>query len=207
MYFYECFISYFFALFCHWLHLEAPSPSDILLHWEIKAIYLHFVFFTFLVLVLSSYYLCSSFLVEHISQFVSQTAPGITFLLPANFVPLCFTSHCLVIFISPVSSAFYYIFWYLYTVFMYTILCNTYIYIYISVQLLCGVQLFATTWTAACQASLSITNSWSLLKLMSIELVMPSSHLILCRPLLPSIFPSVRVFSSESVLCIRWPKY
>ena len=58
------------------------------------------------------------------------------------------------------------------------------------------------------QASLSITNSWSLLKLMSIELVIPSSHLILCRPLLPpSIFPSIRVFSSESVLCIRWPKY
>ena len=71
------------------------------------------------------------------------------------------------------------------------------------------VQLFATLWTAACQASLSITNSWSLLKLMSIELVMPSSHLILCHPLLLmlSIFPSIRVFSSESVLCIRWPKY
>ena len=66
-----------------------------------------------------------------------------------------------------------------------------------------------TPWTAARQASLSITNSWSLLKLMSIELVMPSNHLILCRPLplLPSIFPSIRVFSSESVLCIRWPKY
>jgi len=70
-------------------------------------------------------------------------------------------------------------------------------------------QLFATPWTAACQAFLSITNSWSLLKLMSIELVMPSNHLILCHPflLLPSIFPSIRVFSSESVLCIRWPKY
>ena len=63
--------------------------------------------------------------------------------------------------------------------------------------------------TAACQASLSITNSRRLLKLMSIELVMPSNHLILCRPLLllPSIFPSIRVFSNESVLCIRWPKY
>jgi len=63
--------------------------------------------------------------------------------------------------------------------------------------------------TAACQASLSITNSWSLLKLMSIELVMPSNHPILCRPLLllPSIFPSIRVFSNESVLQIRWPKY
>ena len=66
-----------------------------------------------------------------------------------------------------------------------------------------------TPWTAACQASLSITNSWSLLKLKSIELVMPSNHLILCRPLLllPSIFPSIRVFSNELVLHIRWPKY
>ena len=65
------------------------------------------------------------------------------------------------------------------------------------------------TWTAACQASLSISNSWSLLKLMSIESVMPSNHLILCRPLLllPSIFTSIRVFSNESVLHIRWPKY
>ena len=67
----------------------------------------------------------------------------------------------------------------------------------------------ATTWTASCQASLSITNSQSLLKLMSIELVMPSNHLLLCHPLLllPSVFPSIRVFSNESVLCIRWPKY
>ena len=66
-----------------------------------------------------------------------------------------------------------------------------------------------TLWTAACRASLSITNSWSSLKLMSIELVMPSNHLILCRPLLfpPSIFPSIRVFSNESVLRIRWTKY
>ena len=78
-----------------------------------------------------------------------------------------------------------------------------------SVQSLSHVWLFATPWTAACQASLSITNSWNLLKLTSIELVMPSNHLILCRPLflLPSIFPCSRVFSSESVLCIRWPKY
>ena len=69
-------------------------------------------------------------------------------------------------------------------------------------------QLFVTPWTAVHQASLSITNSWSLLKFMSIESVMPSSHLILCHPLLlPSIIPSIRVFSSESVLCIRWPKY
>ena len=77
-----------------------------------------------------------------------------------------------------------------------------------SVQSLSHVQLFVTPWTAAHQASLSITNSQSLLKLMSIESVMPSNHLILCRPLLlpPSIFPSIRVFSSESVLHIRWPK-
>ena len=66
-----------------------------------------------------------------------------------------------------------------------------------------------TPWTAACQASLSITNSQSLLKLMSVESVMPSNHLTLCHPLLlpPSIFPSIRVFYNESVLCIRWPKY
>ena len=77
-----------------------------------------------------------------------------------------------------------------------------------SVQLLSRVQLFATPWTAACQASLSITNSWSLLKLISITSVMPYNHFILCSPLLlPSIFRSIRVFSNESVLCIRWPKY
>ena len=78
-----------------------------------------------------------------------------------------------------------------------------------SVQSLSRVQLFATPWTAVCQASLSITNSWSPPKPMSIESVMPSNHLILCRPLLlpPSIFPSIRVFSNESALCIRWPKY
>ena len=77
-----------------------------------------------------------------------------------------------------------------------------------SVQSLSCVQLFATPWTAARQASLSTTNSPSLLKLMSIELVMPSNHLILCHPLLllPSIFPSKRVFSNELVLYIRWPK-
>ena len=71
------------------------------------------------------------------------------------------------------------------------------------------VRFFVTPWTAARQASLSITNSRSLLKLMSIELVMPSNHFILCRPLLlpPSIFPSIRVFNSESVFRIRWPKY
>ena len=78
-----------------------------------------------------------------------------------------------------------------------------------SVQSLSRVRLFATPWTTARQASLSITNSQSLSKLMSIELVMPSNHLILCRPLLllPSIFPSIRVFSNESALRIRWPKY
>ena len=77
-----------------------------------------------------------------------------------------------------------------------------------SVQSLSHVWLFATPWTTACQASLSITKSWSLFKLMSIESVMPSNHLVLCRPLLllPSIFPSIRVFSNESVLHIRWPK-
>ena len=77
-----------------------------------------------------------------------------------------------------------------------------------SVQSFSCVQLFVTPWTAARQASLSITNSWSLLKLMSIKSVMPPNHLILCRPLLPpSIFTSIRVFSSELLLCIRWPKY
>ena len=78
-----------------------------------------------------------------------------------------------------------------------------------SVQSLTHVQLFVTPWTGARQASLSITNSWSLLKLMSIESVMPSNHLILCHPLLllPSIFASTRVFSNVSVLCTRWSKY
>ena len=78
-----------------------------------------------------------------------------------------------------------------------------------SIQLLSHVQFFATSWMVACQASLFITNFWSLIKLMSIELVMPSNHLILCHPLLllPLIFPSIRVFSNESALHIRWPKY
>ena len=90
-------------------------------------------------------------------------------------------------------------------------LCYFYVYFVhvTSVQSLSHVQLFATPWTAVCQASLSITKSWSLLKLMSIESVMPSNHLILCHPLLlpSSVFPSIRVFSSESVLHIKWPKY
>ena len=86
-----------------------------------------------------------------------------------------------------------------------------FVYIYIcvcSVKLLSRVQLFVTPWTTA-QASLSLTNSWSLPKLMPIESMMPSSHFILCRLLLllPSILPSIRVFSNELVLCIRWPKY
>ena len=82
-------------------------------------------------------------------------------------------------------------------------------FIFVVVQLLSCVQLFLTPWTAACQATLSFTSSQSLLKLLSIESVMPSNHLILCRPLLLllSIFPNIRIFSNESVLPIRWPKY
>ena len=78
-----------------------------------------------------------------------------------------------------------------------------------SIKSLTHVRLFATPWTAASQASLSITNSWNLPKLISIDSVMPSNYLILCHPLLllPSIFPSIRVFSNESALHIRWPKY
>ena len=89
------------------------------------------------------------------------------------------------------------------------LLKREYIWYISSVQSLSCVQLFATPWTVACQASLSIINSWSLPKPISIESGMPFNHLILCRPLLlpPSVFPSIRVFSSESVLCIRWPKY
>ena len=81
--------------------------------------------------------------------------------------------------------------------------------IFSSVQSVSHVQLFVTPWIAAHQASLSITSSQSLLKFMSIELVMPSSHLILCRPLLllPPVPPSIRVFSNESTFCMRWPKY
>ena len=84
-----------------------------------------------------------------------------------------------------------------------------FVYTFVVVQSLSHVWLFAIQWTIAHQASLSITNSQSLLKLMSIEMVMPSNHLILCRPLLllPSIFPSIRVFSNELALRIRWPKY
>ena len=83
---------------------------------------------------------------------------------------------------------------------------NTHIYI---VQSLSHVRLFAIPWSAACQAFLSFTISWSLLKLMSMDSVMPSNHLFLCHPLLllPSVFPSSRVFSSELAVCIKWPKY
>ena len=82
-------------------------------------------------------------------------------------------------------------------------------FVVVVVQSLSSVWLFATPWTTACQASLSITNCWCLPKPMSVESVMPSNHLILCHPLLflPPIFPSIKVFSSESALCIRWPKY
>ena len=86
---------------------------------------------------------------------------------------------------------------------------HTHTHIHSSVQSLSCVRFFATPWTTACQASLSFTNSRSLLKLMSMELVMPSNHLILCRTLLllPSTLPRIRVYSNESVICIRWPKY
>ena len=81
--------------------------------------------------------------------------------------------------------------------------------VFSSVQSVSCICFPETPWTAACRASLSITNSWSLLKLISIKLVMPSNHLIICHPLLlpPSIFPSIRVFSNESALLIRWPEY
>ena len=89
------------------------------------------------------------------------------------------------------------------------LLCFKFKFSFAIVQSLSCVWLFVTPWTAACQAFLSFTISWSLLKLMSIELVMPSKHLILCCPLLllPSIFPSIRIFFSELVLHIRWLKY
>ena len=92
---------------------------------------------------------------------------------------------------------------------IFTLLNNRHHYLQKSlVQSLSRVRLFVTPWTAARRASLSFINSWSLLKLMSIDSVMPSNHLILCRPLLllPSLFPSIRVFSNESTLRIRWPK-
>ena len=92
---------------------------------------------------------------------------------------------------------------------MRALISSVYYYLFSSGQLLSHVWLFVTPWTAARQASPSITNSRSLLKLMSTELVMPSNYLILCRPLLllPLIFPNTRIFSNESVLRIKWPKY
>ena len=86
---------------------------------------------------------------------------------------------------------------------------SSYLNFVAAVQSLSRVQLFTTPWTAACQASLSFTISWSLLKLISIDSVMPSNHLVLCHHLflLPSIFPRIRIFSRELLLCIRWPKY
>jgi len=101
---------------------------------------------------------------------------------------------------------------YFYSIFFFYFLCCLLIYlihILSSVQSLSCIRVFVTPWTTACQASLPITNSWSLPKCMSIESVMPSNHLILCHPLLllPSIIPSIRVFSNESTLRIRWLKY
>ena len=118
---------------------------------------------------------------------------------------------------SPIQVFFNFLYWdyvafYIFVLFkMFFVYSRVFLIFYwllSSVQLLSCVWLFANPWTAACQASLSITNSRSLLKLMSIESVMPSSHLILCCPLhfLPSIFPSTRVFSNELALHIRWPK-
>ena len=100
---------------------------------------------------------------------------------------------------------------YFYSIFFFYFLCCLLIYlihILSSVQSLSCIRVFVTPWTTACQASLPITNSWSLPKCMSIESVMPSNHLILCHPLLllPSIIPSIRVFSNESAVHIRWPK-
>ena len=98
-----------------------------------------------------------------------------------------------------------YVFWQFYSSFVPGFLSY---WLHLLLLLLSCVQLFVTPWTTACQASLSFTISQSVLKLMSIESVMPSSHLMLCHPLLlPSMFPSIRVFSSESVLHIRWPEY
>ena len=102
---------------------------------------------------------------------------------------------------------------YFYVIIKYTIMNSKNSYIwkvqFSSIQSLSFVQFFVIPWPAACQVSLSITNSWDILKLMSVELVMPFKHLILCHPLflLPSIFHSIRVFSNESVLRIRWPEY
>ena len=126
---------------------------------------------------------------------------------------ICFLCHfwtSIWAYLSPLRLHFLHHFYYFQIQKLSLPICQTlYSVQFSSVQSLSCVQLFVTPWTAARQASLSITNSQSLLKHMSIESVMPSNHLILCRLLLfpPSIFPSIRGFSNESVLHIRWPKY
>ena len=107
-----------------------------------------------------------------------------------------------------ISYSYFNCFWHFHWFFPWKKIINLSIYSW-QVQFSSLSHVFATPWTAACQASLSINNSQRLFKLISIELVMPSNHLILCHPLLlpPSIFPSMRVFSNESALCIRWPRY
>ena len=135
------------------------------------------------------------------------------------FFPLVFSGNLIGVFINPFCWVYFFILLILYFFFLFSlelILALTswarnfiiFVIFVFSVQLLSRVQLFVTPWIAVRQASLSITNSQSLLKLMSIELVMPSSHLILCRPLLllPPIPPSIRVFSNKLTLCMRWPK-
>ena len=119
-------------------------------------------------------------------------------------VIVCIYESCFFLCINFVSALLCWIFALFVVVFQVVLLSP-----FSSVQSLICVRLFATPWTTARQASLSIPSSWSLLRLMSIRLVMPSNHLILCHPLLllPSIFPNIRVFSNESVLLIRWPKY
>ena len=145
---------------------------------------------------LSSFLLCSWFV-----SYSDQTVPccDSTCLLPRDKLRLFWQINVLalhilcLLFYSEIFVIFVYLFIY---------------HQFSSVQSLSRVQLFATPWIAALQASLSITNSWSSPKLICIESVMPSSHLILCRPLLlPQIPPSIRVFSNESTLRIRWPKY
>ena len=114
------------------------------------------------------------------------------FLVHANFRSSSVTFTCCSLYLDPFPSDI-----------LVCVTCSSF-----SVQSLSCVWLFSTPWTAARQASLSITNSWSLLKLMSIELVMPSNHLILCCPIiLHSVFPRIKVLSNESPVCIRWPQY
>ena len=143
---------------------------------------------------LAFYFQCSS-LLSHV------------LILPFFLLPLHrYTTFCLFI-VQLIEIQVLSTFWLLW---MALLLVSCYnIAVAVDSQLLSRVWLFSTPWTEACQASLSINNSWSLLKLMSIESVKPSNHLILCRPLLllPSIFPSIRDLSNESVLHISWPRY